>query len=490
VQSVLAKKPMIHVISFDSERKRMTTVHKNNGGLLAYTKGAPRNILTICDRLQVGDRVQTLAGECLNSVEAKIREFADEGLRVMAVAYKELPETSDLDPLNIEKNMILVGLAAMKDPPRPEVKEAVKKAKKAGIKIVVVTGDYGPTAQAIAQEVGIVDSTTCQIIRGVDLETMKDEMIVDKVGMGNVIFARVSPEQKLRIVKTLKQNGEVVAVTGDGANDAPSLKEADIGIAMGVSGTDVAREAADIVLLDDSFASIVKAVESGRTIYENIRKFIVYVFAHNWAELIPYVLYALLGIPLPLLVVQVLAIDLGIDVIPSLALSREPPESDIMQEPPRGVKERLFSTRVFLRSFYIGLIIAAGAVFGCINAWYAGGWHFGMTLDSNSIVYVKGTTMTFAGIVVAQVGNVLASRTNRQSIFRTGFKTNKWIWFSIASQIGILSFLVYVPFVQPLLGTTSLSFTDWAFLISLAFIVIFAEEARKWFERNRKSHTA
>jgi magnesium-transporting ATPase (P-type) len=490
VQSVLAKKPMIHVISFDSERKRMTTVHKNNGGLLAYTKGAPRNILIICDRLQVGDRVQTLAGECLNSVEAKIREFADEGLRVMAVAYKELPETSDLDPLNIEKNMILVGLAAMKDPPRPEVKEAVKKAKEAGIKIVVITGDYGPTAQAIAQEVGIVDSTTCQIIRGVDLETMKDEMIVDKVGMGNVIFARVSPEQKLRIVKTLKQNGEVVAVTGDGANDAPSLKEADIGIAMGVSGTDVAREAADIVLLDDSFASIVKAVESGRTIYENIRKFIVYVFAHNWAELIPYVLYALLGIPLPLLVVQVLAIDLGIDVIPSLALSREPPESDIMQEPPRGVKERLFSTRVFLRSFYIGLIIAAGAVFGCINAWYAGGWHFGMTLDSNSIVYVKGTTMTFAGIVVAQVGNVLASRTNRQSIFRTGFKTNKWIWFSIASQIGILSFLVYVPFVQPLLGTTSLSFTDWAFLISLAFIVVFAEEARKWFERNRKSHTA
>lgn len=490
VQSVLVKKPMIHVIPFDSERKRMTTVHKNNGGLLAYTKGAPRNILTICDRLQVGDRVQTLVGERLNSVEAKIREFAGEGLRVMAVAYKELPEKSDLEPSSIEENMILVGLAAMKDPPRPEVEEAVKKAKEAGIKIVVITGDYGPTAQAIAQEVGIVDSTTYQIIRGVDLETMNDEMIVDKVRMGNVIFARVSPEQKLRIVKTLKQDGEVVAVTGDGANDAPSLKEADIGIAMGVSGTDVAREAADIVLLDDSFASIVKAVESGRTIYENIRKFIVYVFAHNWAELIPYVLYALLGIPLPLLVVQVLAIDLGIDVIPSLALSREPPESDIMQEPPRGVKERLFSTRVFLRSFYIGLIIAAGAVFGCINAWYAGGWHFGMTLDSNSIVYVKGTTMTFAGIVVAQVGNVLASRTNRQSIFRTGFKTNKWIWFGIASQIGILSFLVYVPFVQPLLGTTSLGFTDWAFLISLAFIVIFAEEARKWFERNRKSHTA
>jgi len=490
MQSVLAKKPMIHVISFDSERKRMTTIHKNNGGLLAYTKGAPRNILTICDRLQVGNKVQTLAGKLLNSVEAKIREFASEGLRVMAVAYKELPEKSGLEPLNIEKNMILVGLAAMKDPPRTEVKDAVKKAKEAGIKIVIITGDYGPTAQAIAQEVGIVDSSTCQIIRGVDLETMNDEMIMNKVKMGDVIFARVSPEQKLRIVKTIKQNGEVVAVTGDGANDAPSLKEADIGVAMGISGTDVAREAADIVLLDDSFASIVKAVESGRTIYENIRKFIVYVFAHNWAELVPYVLYALLGIPLPLLVVQVLAIDLGIEVIPSLALSREPPEAGIMQEPPRSVKERLFSTRVFLRSFYIGLIIATGAVFGCISAWSAGGWHFGMTLDPNSVVYAKGTTMTFAGIVVAQMGNVLACRTNKQSIFKTGLKTNKWIWFGIASQISILSFLVYVPFMQPLFGTTSLGFTDWAFLILLAFIVIIAEEVRKWFERNRKSHTA
>ena len=188
---------------------------------------------------------------------------------------------------------------------------------------------------------------SCQVIRGVDLEDLSDQAIVDEVKKGNVIFARVAPEQKLRIVKVLKKSGEIVAVTGDGANDAPSLKEANIGVAMGASGTDVAREAADIVLLNDSFASIVKAVESGRAIYENIRKFIVYVFAHNWAELIPFVLYALLGIPLPLLVVQVLAIDLAIDVIPSLALSREPPEAGIMQEPPRSIKERLFTPKVF-----------------------------------------------------------------------------------------------------------------------------------------------
>jgi magnesium-transporting ATPase (P-type) len=351
---------------------------------------------------------------------------------------------------------------------------------------VIITGDYGPTAQAIAEEVGIVDQGSCRIIRGVDLETMNDEAIVEEVKKENVIFARVSPEQKLRIVKVLKKCGEVVAVTGDGANDAPSLREADIGVAMGASGTDVAREASDMILLDDSFASIVKAVESGRTIYENIRKFIVYVFSHNWAELIPYVLYALLGIPLPLLVVQILAIDLAIDVIPSLALSREPPETGIMQEPPRSVKERIFNAEVFFRSLYIGAIIAIGAMFGCVNAWSSGGWRLGMQLRSDDAVYLKGVTMTFAGIVIAQIGNVLACRTSKVSIFKTSLSSNKWIWIGIAAQVSIISFLVYVPLMQGLFGTTALGLSDWALLAIFACIVIFAEEIRKWFARRRE----
>jgi calcium-translocating P-type ATPase len=483
IQSLLAQKPIVHIIPFDSKRKRMATIHKFDNRIVVYTKGAPRSILSTCKRIVVNDSIEDLTGERLLSVEANIREFASEGLRVIAVAYKELPENGAFKGRNVEQNMILVGLVAMKDPPRPEVKEAVKLAKQAGIKIVIITGDYGPTAQAIAEEVGIIDEGSCRIIRGVDLDTMDDEAILEAVKKGNVIFARVSPEQKLRIVKVLKQNGEVVAVTGDGANDAPSLKEADIGIAMGVSGTDVAREAADMVLLDDSFASIIKAVESGRAIYENIRKFIVYVFSHNWAELIPYMLYALLGTPLPLLVVQVLAIDLGIDVIPSLALSREPPEPGIMQEPPRSVKERLFNVKVFLRSLYIGVIIAAGAMFGCLSAWSARGWHLGMQLPPDSIVYVKGTTMTFAGIVIAQVGNVLACRTSKVSIFKTSFSSNKWIWLGIAAQISILSFLVFVPLMQRFFGTTALGLTEWAYLAVLACIVIFAEEVRKLFAR-------
>ena len=488
IEDELVESPIIDILPFSFERKRMTTVHKQNGNLFIYTKGAPRNILDVCTKVLVDEKVEELNQENMDWIERRTREFANEGLRVIAVAYKKISETEYKKGEEVEKDLVFIGLAGMRDPPRTEVEKAVQKAKLAGIKTVIITGDYGPTAQAIAQEVGIVEREGCQIIRGVDLEDLNDQAIVNEVKNGNVIFARVSPEQKLRIVKVLKKSGEVVAVTGDGANDAPSLKEADIGVAMGASGTDVAREAADIVLLNDSFASIIKAVESGRAIYENIRKFIVYVFAHNWAELIPYVFYAVLAIPLPLLVVQVLAIDLAIDVIPSLALSREPPEAGIMEESPRSSKEKLFTGKVFGRSLYIGIIIAAGAMAGCLITWMAGGWHYGMVLAPDSYfytsgVYSKGVTMTFAGIVVAQAGNVLACRTSKQSIFKTSISKNRWIIFAIVAQLSILTFLVYFPLMQQVFGTTALGLLDWIFLISLALAVIFAEEIRKLFVR-------
>jgi P-type Ca2+ transporter type 2C len=493
IEELIEKKPTIDIVPFSFERKRMSTIHEVNGDVLIYTKGAPRNILDLCTKVFVNGTVEDLTQENMDWIETRIHEFANEGLRVIAFAYKQIPKVDYIKGAENEKDLIFVGLAGMRDPPRKEVKSAVQKAKQAGIKTVIITGDYGPTAQAIAQEVDIVEKGFAQVIRGVDLEDLSDQTIIDEVKKGNVIFARVAPEQKLRIVKVLKTSGEIVAVTGDGANDAPSLKEADIGVAMGASGTDVAREAADIVLLNDSFASIVKAVESGRAIYENIRKFIVYVFAHNWAELIPFVLYAALGIPLPLLVVQVLAIDLAIEVIPSLALSREPPETGIMQEPPRSIKERLFTRRVLIRSVFIGIIIATGAMIGCLNAWAAGGWHIGMPVPSDwqfgvsgvtpNPIYIKGVTMMFAGIVVAQAGNVLACRTSKQSIFKTSIKTNKWIIAGIVTQISILAVLLYVPLMQHVFGTTALGVTDWIYLISLALIVVFAEEIRKFLSR-------
>jgi Ca2+-transporting ATPase len=495
VDELMEEKPEIDILPFSFERKRMSTIHEFKDKILVYTKGAPRNILDLCSQIYINGKIESLTKEKEDQIQAHIHEFANEGLRVIAMSYKEVPKEEYQKGLDVESNLVFVGLAAMRDPPRAEVKVAVQKAKAAGIRTVIITGDYGPTAEVIAEEVGIVEKGLSKVIRGIDLEGLDDQTIVDEVKKGNVIFARVAPEQKLRIVKAIKRSSQIVAVTGDGANDAPSLKEANIGVAMGASGTDVAREAADIVLLNDSFASIVKAVESGRAIYENIRKFIVFVFAHNIAELIPYILYAVLStslfsIPLPLLVVQVLAIDLAIDVIPSLALSREPPEAGIMQEPPRSIKERLFTSKVFARSLFIGTIIAVGAIYLCLSTWMAGGWQFGQPLADDDPVYIKGVTMTFAGIVVAQAGNVLVCRTNKQSAFRNSLMKNKWIVWGIAAQLSILALIIYVPLLQQVFGTTGLGLMEWFYLLLLAVAVILAEETRKAIVRRFFTHTA
>jgi len=487
IEKLLAERPRLLMIPFDSVRKRMSVVHQQGGRLAAYVKGAPKETLSVCAQIIEGSTVQPLDQRRIDEVNAWKRRFGEEGLRIIAVAYRELPvDMAAYTVETVERDLVFVGLVGIVDPPRPEVKEAVEKVKRAGVKVILITGDYGPTALAAAREARIVEGPDVKVWTGAQVDALSDEQLLDELRRPEVIFARASPEHKMRIVSLLKSMGEVVAVTGDGANDAPSLKIADVGVAMGASGTDVARESADMILLDDSFASIVNAVEEGRTIYENIKKFTVYVFAHNWAELIPYLLFVLAGIPLPLLPTQVLAIDLGIDVAPSLALSLEPPEPGVMSRPPRSRKEKIFNFATIGRSLFLGLFISLGALLGCLLVWTLGGWRLGQPLGFEDPLYKLGTTMTFAGIVMAQVGNVFACRTNRVSVFRTRISVNRWIWVGVASQIAIAAALIYTPFLQGIFGTVALDARNWAFLLLLPLLPLVADEVRKRVSRRLK----
>jgi magnesium-transporting ATPase (P-type) len=480
IHAVRHKNELVQVIPFSPERNRMTTLHQSEGKLLVCMKGTPSAVFSACTRaLAANGALEDFTPRFASRVEEAYRNLAHEGLRIIACAYRDLEAEASPDDTDIEHDMVFIGLVAMYDPPRSDVKDAIRTARQAGIEVVVMTGDSELTTETIAAEVGITNRGDQHPVTGEDLRSFSDDEIAERVHEGSVLFARVSPTDKFRIVKSLMQSGEVVAVTGDGANDAPSLKQANIGVAMGASGTDIAKESADLVLLDDSFASIVMAVEAGRRIYNNIRRFIVYVFSHNWAQLITYFLYILLAIPLPLLVMQILAIDLFIDILPSLAISREAAEPGIMNERPRSVQEHLLNASVLLRSLYVGVITATGAMILCLSTWIAGGWSWGMALDPLNPVYIKGTTLTLAGIVFGQIANVLSCRTDKVSMFRTSINRNKWIVAAIMVQIIVLSLIVYVPWLQPIFGTTALDLLDWGLLFLVTVAVIIAEEARK-----------
>jgi len=490
IEQSLSEKPRLSLIPFDSSRKRMTSVHSTGRRGLAYVKGAPRSVLSISTRLETAEGTVEMSPEWLAEIGNEIRELGEEGLRVIAVAYRYMEKGSRvLRTEDVERDLVFLGLVGMQDPPRPEVLDAVHTAKRAGIRVIMLTGDYGPTARSVALQVGIVESENCSVVRGVDIDRLSDSQLEELLQKRDVIFSRLAPEHKLRIVRSLKDSGEVVAVTGDGANDAPSLKEADIGVAMGLSGTDVAREASEIVLVDDSFASIVRAVESGRAIFDNIRRFIAYVFAHNWAELSAYILYVLLGIPLPLLAVQVLAIDLGIEVLPSLALGLEPAEPGTMMRPPRSRKERLFDTSTLLKSLCLGGFVALTAMAGCLRTWIVGGWTWGLELSPSDSLYMKGTTMTFVGIVVAQIGSALSLRASRPLSSGTSSSSSKWIWLGIAGQLTATATVVYIPFLQAIFGTAGLGLFDWAFLSLFPVATIVTSGVRRAYARKGRQST-
>jgi magnesium-transporting ATPase (P-type) len=480
VNKALAENPRVGLIPFSSQRRMMTSVHRGpDEKIIAYTKGAGPEVLNRCTHIFYDNELIPLTDELKKVITKQMDDFASDGFRVLALATKILlNEPTDLSR-DVEEDMTFLGLAALLDPPRPRVEVAVQEARKAGIRVIMLTGDHELTAYSIAKKVGIVTSGDQKVITGQEISQMNDKDLTSTLVNGGSIFARIAPEQKLRIVRVLKSMGEVVAVTGDGVNDAPTLIEANVGIAMGAGGTDVARESADMVLLDNDFTSIIEGVRLGRSTFDNLRNFVYYVFTHNWAELVAFLVFVLLQTPLPLLVIQILAIDLGMDVFPSLSLIIEPPQPDIMVKPPRKNGTKLINVSTLLKSCCVGVIISAGAIFWAFNVWGGGGWTLGQSVVPDPIVYARGTTVVMAGIMMGQMGNLFSARSGSQSAFRSNPLRNRWIFLGILAQFIIMITIVYVPFLQSLFGTSSLLPQDLLFLLLLAPVALLVEELRK-----------
>lgn len=483
-----AAAPRLAEYPFDSVRKLMSTVHRDPDGRghLAYVKGAPQEVLVLCTAIDWQGERRPLTDELRGAVTVANDELASQGLRVLAVAWRPVSGPHPAQD-EAESGLVFLGLAGMLDPPRPDVSNAVDACRQAGIRIVMVTGDHPLTAEAVARRVGIVRQPGPTVVTGVRLDVLDDRALDSLLAeSGELLLCRVSPEHKMRVVTTLQRRGEVVAVTGDGANDAPALKHADIGVAMGASGTDVAREAAVMVLLDDSFASIVAAVRLGRSVYQNIRKFLIYLFSHNIAELVPILAATFVGFPLvPITAVQILAIDLGSDVLPALALGAEPPEPDVMDRLPRSRRERLFSTAVVGRILFLGGIQALGV--SAVFFWHihASGIPYSEFTEDDTI-YREAITLVQAGIVVSQFFNALAVRTDRQSVFRIGLLSNPWLLAAGCFGIALMAAISYAPPLQAVFNTAPLDAADWAVLTAFGALLLAAEETRKWWLRHHR----
>lgn len=487
-QHINSKHKKIFEIPFDSGRKRMSVIAQEmeTGTISAYVKGAPDTLLPLCTHIFENGQIVPMDNVKKELLLKRTDMMANRALRTIGVAYKEISKEIQRKYAQeeIEQNLIFLGIMGMMDPPREEVKEAVKLTHKAGIRVFIITGDYGLTAHAIAKELGLTKSYGVNIITGEMLHKLSDEKLAKLVSKGQeTIFARVNPEDKLRIVEALKRDGEIVAVTGDGVNDAPALKRADIGIAMGITGTDVSKEAANMVLTDDSFGTIVTAVIEGRTIYENMRKFIYYIFAANIGELIAIFAAILIGTPAPLTAVLILIVNTLTDVFPSLALAVEPVERNILERPPRkkGAKimEASFIKRYSLVGAWIGLITAGTFIWNLL----ANGWHFGEYLDTNSGLYIQSATMAFVVLTLFQMVHAFICRSESASIFQMKFFRNMYLVAAVfASTVATIA-IVQVPVLQKYLGTTPLTTKQWLILTGVAMSLLAFEEIRKIFTR-------
>jgi calcium-translocating P-type ATPase len=482
------------VFHFDAHLKRMSTVDETAGVPTVHTKGALETVLPCCTHL-IDERGQSRALDEVARREllSVMDEYAAGGLRVLAIATRTLDAgaTVPADRRYAEAGLTLLGLVAMLDPARPGVTDAVASAHRAGIRIHVITGDYGPTAAAIAHQVGI-GQPGGRILAGDDLDRLSDaDLDTMLAGTDEVVFARASPEAKLRICEALRAQGQIVAMTGDGVNDAPALRHADIGIAMGRSGTDVAREAATMVLTDDNFATIVTAVDAGRRVFDNVRKFVLYIFAHAVPEVVPFLIFALSGgaIPLPLTVLQILAIDLGTETLPALALGREPAEPGLMDRPPRARTAGVIDRKLLLRAWLLlGGISAVLVMGGYLFTLWRAGWHPGDPTGPGAALhhaYLEATTITFAGIVACQIGTAFAARTDRASLFTIGVLSNPLLLWGILFELVFTAAVIYAPPLQHIFGTASLSPGQLAVIAPFPFIVWGADELARWTSRRR-----
>jgi Ca2+-transporting ATPase len=460
--------PRVAEIPFTSETKRMTTLHELDDGIVAYAKGAPEIVLASCTRMLTAAGERELDDERREQVLELARSLAAEALRVLAVARRDDARTE-----NAERDLTFVGLVGMIDPPRPEAADAVATCRRAGIEPVMITGDHPLTAQAIARELGIL--TDGRTVTGPEVESMTDEQLRGEVESIQV-YARVSPVHKLRVVTALQENGHSVAMTGDGVNDAPALKKADIGVAMGITGTDVAKEAASMTLTDDNFASIVSAVEAGRGVYANIRKYLMYLLSANLGEIVLLLGASLLGRPLPLSAVQILYINLATDGLPALALSVDPAEPDLMRRSPRQRVEGIF-TRPVVRLVAVGGLWSGVATLTLFSWAHASG----RGLD-------EAMTMTFATLVLIEFFKAYSFRSDRRSVLRRPF-ANRWLNLAIAWELLLLALVLHVPFLQDAFGTTSLSPGTWAIVLATASTVVPVLEAAKWWiARTERRH--
>jgi Ca2+-transporting ATPase len=478
-QTLSSKHPRVAENPFDSDRKRMSTIHKTeSGGSIVYVKGAIDSVLPFCSQVMHEGRVVPLNDATKTKIIQMNEEMASQAYRVLALAYKESP--GNITPEDAECNLVFLGLAGMIDAPRSEAIRAIQSCRKAGIRVVMITGDHKLTAVSIARQMGIATEGSLTLT-GVELDKMTDSQLAEVVEKVSV-YARVSPEHKMKIVDAWKKRGHIVAMTGDGVNDAPALKRADIGIAMGITGTDVSKEAADMVLTDDNFASIVEAVEEGRGIYDNIRKFVRYMLSTNSGEVLVIFIASLLSFPLPMIAIQILWINLLTDGLPALSLSMEPAESGIMNRKPRNPKESIFAGGMSYHIIWVGALMTIGTL-GLF--WWGLGWSNGADLVEGDPILTKARTLAFFTIALFQLWHVLAIHVEYDTVISRKFYVNKYLLAAVGISALLQLMVIYIQPLADVFKVAPLALPDLLICILVASTVFFAVEMEKAYRRRK-----